>query len=213
MSSQIIASSSHDTSSALKNVKMQVASADNEPLSELSKPRTVLFEADNDAVAVRPIIASSENFCTPQNILGSDVLIPHMNQLESNAIGTKDKIKVLAKEAPKYIPKPRTALFQGSEDDEPMAPQIIAACVDKKKCNNSKNSDGNDVKNLSVIKLGAFCFDVNQNIMKKGFLSSTASIARKVIFGGANNLRKKKEIQSGGIIHIVGSVHVEINQT
>ena len=97
--------------------------------------------------------------------------------------------------------------------DEPMAPQIIAACVDKKKCNNSKNSDGNDVKNLSVIKLGAFCFDVNQNIMKKGFLSSTASIARKVIFGGANNLRKKKEIQSGGIIHIVGSVHVEINQT
>ena len=76
-----------------------------------------------------------------------------------------------------------------------------------------KNSDGNDVKNLSVIKLGAFCFDVNQNIMKKGFLSSTASIARKVIFGGANNLRKKKEIQSGGIIHIVGSVHVEINQT
>ena len=128
MSSQIIASSSHDTSSALKNVKMQVASADNEPLSELSKPRTVLFEADNDAVAVRPIIASSENFCTPQNILGSDVLIPHMNQLESNAIGTKDKIKVLAKEAPKYIPKPRTALFQGSEDDEPMAPQIIHAC-------------------------------------------------------------------------------------
>jgi len=100
-----------------------------------------------------------------------------------------------------------------SVHDEPMAPQIIAACVDKKKCNNSKNSDSNDVKNLSVIKLGAFCFDVNQNIMKKGFLSSTASIARKVIFGGANNLRKKKEIQSGGIIHIVGSVHVEINQT
>ena len=107
----------------------------------------------------------------------------------------------------------RSRCLRSVASDEPMAPQIIAACVDKKKCNNSKNSDGNDVKNLSVIKLGAFCFDVNQNIMKKGFLSSTASIARKVIFGGANNLRKKKEIQSGGIIHIVGSVHVEINQT
>ena len=133
--------------------------------------------------------------------------VGHHSKKDENIIDTKMKKPV------ELIPKPRTALFQGGEVDESMAPQIIAACVDKKKCNNSKNSDGNDVKNLSVIKLGAFCFDVNQNIMKKGFLSSTASIARKVIFGGANNLRKKKEIQSGGIIHIVGSVHVEINQT
>jgi len=133
--------------------------------------------------------------------------VGHHSKKDENIIDTKMKKPV------ELMPKPRTALFQGGEDDEPMVPQIIAACVDKKKCNNSKNSDGNDVKNLSVIKLGAFCFDVNQNIMKKDFLSSTASIARKVIFGGANNLRKKKEIQSGGIIHIVGSVHVEINQT
>ena len=133
--------------------------------------------------------------------------VGHHSKKDENIIDTKMKKPV------ELMPKQRTALFQGGEDDESMAPQIIAACVDKKKCNNSKNSDGNDVKNLSVIKLGAFCFDVNQNIMKKGFLSSTASIARKVIFGGANNLRKKKEIQSGGIIHIVGSVHVEINQT
>ena len=51
---------------------------------------------------------------------------------DENIIDTKMKKPV------ELMPKPRTALFQGGEDDEPMAPQIIAACVDKKKCNNSK---------------------------------------------------------------------------
>ena len=82
-------------------------------------------EADNVDVAVRSPIASSENFCTRHNILVSDVLNPHMIQLGHIAVGTKDnaKITVIAQEAPKYIPKPRTTLFQGRENDEPRAPQ------------------------------------------------------------------------------------------
>ena len=203
MSSQIIALSSHDTSSALKNVKMQVASADNEPLSELSKPRTVLFEADNDAVAVRPIIASSENFCTPQNILGSDVLIPHMNQLESNAIGTKDKIKVLAKEAPKYIPKPRTALFQGSEDDEPMAPQIIHAC----KSGIISNMITGVPLDLSRLKFGAIHFvEKYSNSMAK---FTSMGLSSNIIFRGATF--KGEEIMKPKNIYIeVGSKQGDI---
>ena len=92
---------------------MQVASSNNEPFIEISKPQTVLFEADNVDVAVRSPIASSENFCTRHNILVSDVLNPHMIQLGHIAVGTKDnaKITVIAQEAPKYIPKPRTTLF------------------------------------------------------------------------------------------------------
>jgi len=203
MSSQIIASSSHDTSSALKNVKMQVASADNEPLSELSKPRTVLFEADNDAVAVRPIITSSENFCTPQNILGSDVLFPHMNQLESNAIGTKDKIKVLAKEAPKYIPKPRTALFQGSEDDEPMAPQIIHAC----KSGIISNMITGVPLDLSRLKFGAIHFvEKYSNSMAK---FTSMGLSSNIIFRGATF--KGEEIMKPKKIYIeVGSKQGDI---
>ena len=52
----------------------------------------------------------------------------HHSKKDENIIDTKMKKPV------ELIPKPRTALFQGGEVDESMAPQIIAACVDKKKC-------------------------------------------------------------------------------
>jgi len=100
--------------------------------------------------------------------------------------------------------------------DEPMAPQIIAACVNKKKCNNSKNSDSNDVKNLSVIKLGAFSFGVKQNLMKEGSLAGTATLSDKIIFNG-DNLHKEQDMcefkkppdPRGRYIHI-GCVRVNI---
>jgi len=91
-----------------------------------------------------------------------------------------------------------------------MAPQIIAACVDKKKCNNSKNSDGNNVKNLSVIKFGSF--DVNRSNMKEGIISSKATFSKKLIFKGDNLLKKivgKKEVKQ---YIIVGRMQVEITQ-
>ena len=40
------------------------------------------------------------------------------------------------------MPKPRTALIQGGEDDEPMASQIAMACQHERKYIVSNNSDG-----------------------------------------------------------------------
>ena len=130
--------------------------------------------------------------------------VGHHSKKDENIIDTKMKKPV------ELMPKPRTALFQGGEDDEPMAPQIIAACVDKKKCNNSKNSDGNNVKNLSVIKFGSF--DVNRSNMKEGIISSKATFSKKLIFKGDNLLKKivgKKEVKQ---YIIVGRMQVEITQ-
>ena len=104
----------------------------------------------------------------------------------------------------------RSRCLRSVASDEPMAPQIIAACVDKKKCNNSKNSDDNNVKNLSVIKFGSF--DVNRSNMKEGIISSKATLSKKLIFKGDNLLKKivgKKEVKQ---YIIVGRMQVEITQ-
>jgi hypothetical protein len=78
---------------------------------------------------------------------------------EGNIIVTKMNKPV------EIMPKPRTALFQGREDDEHIAPQII--------------------------QLGSFIFDANKTIMmKEGALANTATLETKLIFGG-NNLHKE----------------------
>jgi hypothetical protein len=82
------------------------------------------------------------------------------------------------KEAAKTVPKPRLALFQGKEDDEPMAPQVI----------------GNNIKEPSFIKLGAFSFDSWKNMTKDwialGFLSCfSSSFLSRFICPGPYNLR------------------------
>ena len=71
-------------------------------------------------------------------------------------------------------------------------------------------SDGNNVKNLSVIKFGSF--DVNRSNMKEGIISSKATFSKKLIFKGDNLLKKivgKKEVKQ---YIIVGRMQVEITQ-
>jgi len=48
----------------------------------------------------------------------------------------------LKKENVEIMSKPRTALFQGGEDDEPMVPQIVTDDDHVKKCFISNNADG-----------------------------------------------------------------------
>ena len=85
----------------------------------------------------------------------------HHNKKDENVIFTKMKTPV------EFMPKPRTALFQGEENDEHIAPQII--------------------------QLGSFKFDANKTIiMKEGVLANTATMETKLIFQG-NNLHNKIE--------------------
>ena len=60
----------------------------------------------------------------------------------------------------KFISKTRTAFFQGREDDEHMASQII--------------------------QFGSFLFDAKKSNMKEGVLSNTATLGAKLIFQGIN---------------------------
>ncbi|RLN21703.1 hypothetical protein C2845_PM07G10890 [Panicum miliaceum] len=92
--------------------------------------------------------------------------VGHHNKKDENIIVTMMKKPV------EIMPKPRTALLQGGEDDEHLAPQII--------------------------QLGSFIFDANKTIMmKEGVLANTATLETKLIFRG-NNLHegeKKQETQ------------------
>jgi len=127
-----------------------------------------------------------------------------MNQLESNAIGTKDKIKVLAKEAPKYIPKPRTALFQGSEDDEPMAPQIIHAC----KSGIISNMITGVPLDLSRLKFGAINFD--EKYSKNMDKITRADLSSNIICSGVNCHKKREEKKERKYIFI-GAMQVYVD--
>ena len=70
-------------------------------------------------------------------------------------------------------PKPRTALFQGGEDDEHIAPQII--------------------------QLGSFIFDENKTIMmKEGVLANTATLETSLFFKGIICTREKRSKKYSG---------------
>ena len=89
--------------------------------------------------------------------------VGHHSKKDENIISTRMKKPV------EIMPKPRTALFQGGEDDEHIAPQII--------------------------QLGSFIFDANKTIMmKEGVLANTATLETKLIFQG-NNLHKGEKKQ------------------
>ena len=83
------------------------------------------------------------------------------NKKDGNIIVTKMKKSV------EIMAKPRTALFQGREDDEAMARQVI--------------------------QFGLFSFDAKQNVMKARNIDFTATMPNSIIFRGAN-LSKEKEL-------------------
>jgi hypothetical protein len=82
---------------------------------------------------------------------------------------TNDRAYCQLKEAIKFVSKPRTALLQGGEDDEPMAPQII--------------------------QFGSFLFNAKKSKLKKEFLANVSSSKTKLIFQG-NNLCKEENNQN-----------------
>jgi len=83
------------------------------------------------------------------------------NKDDENIVATKMERPV------EIMLKPRTALFQGREDDDPMARQVN--------------------------QFGSFSFDVKQNMMKAGNIDFTTTMPTLIIFCGAN-LSKEKEL-------------------
>ena len=75
--------------------------------------------------------------------------------------------------AAEITPKSRTALFQGREDDEPMARQVI--------------------------QFGSFLFDAKINKMKEGILANTTRFGTKFIFQGINLCKQEMVFHVGSI--------------
>jgi hypothetical protein len=90
----------------------------------------------------------------------------------------------------KCMSKPRLALFQGREDDEPMAPQVnISASID---LSAPDDLSGNNMKDFSLIQFGAFSSDVRQYMKKELDLSCTPVISTKLFFMRINLLKKQE---------------------
>jgi hypothetical protein len=102
----------------------------------------------------------------------------------------------------KYMSKPRTALFQGREDDEPMAHR------DSHKCKSSiiSNIAANNSLKSSDIEFGAIIFykKYSENMMEK---FTVAGLSSKIYFGNTTLLKRKDDITlrkyvcSGSIFH------------
>jgi len=123
---------------AARKVEVLVTSIDNDSPMELTEPKT-FFNGGTDDVAINSTIAISENSCTNSNIWAGTSLKLHGTRLgcpaadmEGNGPIMVDSIKCTStnngadsriNEAIDNNSKPRTALFQGGENDEPMAGQ------------------------------------------------------------------------------------------
>jgi len=139
---------------ASRKVEVLVTSIDNDSPMELTEPKT-FFNGGTDDVAINSAIAISENSCTNTNILAGTSVKLHGTRLgcpaadmKGNGPSMADATKCTStnncansriNEAIDNNSKPRTALLQGGENDEPMAGQ------------NNSGSNSLDVKNDSII--------------------------------------------------------------
>ena len=125
-----------------------------------------------------------------KEILETDPILyhdgPYIVDLKDNGqimhVATNDPANYRINEAIGSNSKPRTALFQGGEDDEPMVHQNI--------------------------NLGAFTVCVEHNIMKEGIFNLDG-LSSSLIFKGAEFFRKEEKEKAREYVNI-GSMHVEI---
>jgi len=189
---------------AAGKVEVLVASIDNDSSKELIEPQT-FFNGGTDDVAINSTIAISENSCTNTNILAGTSMKLHGTRMGCPAAdmkgnGPSNGANSQISEAIDNNSKPRTALFQGGEDDELMAPQNIAANVI---VNNGKDSiilDSNSPTNPLLIKIGELCFDVKHDEEEK-FLAAVSSVQPHMLIFKEINLCKqvKKFLQNGSM--------------
>ena len=107
--------------------------------------------------------------------------VGHHSKKDENIIFTKMMKPV------EIIPKPRTALLQGGEDDEPITPHIIStpnSCVISSKTDNS-------YLNCPVLQFGAIHFDLEHSGNRAKFASS--GLSSNIIFNGAVLLKNEEK--------------------
>jgi hypothetical protein len=168
----------------------------NESSSNISETTTVFLQAGKEGVAITSV--------TDPNILVGGLMKPDVKQSSSNAFDlTHDQqVMVVTKEkglSMNTMSKPRTALFQGREDDELMAPRIILACDTSLVPKFIRARDG---ISYSTMQFGGFSIDMKQTKMAQGGeLDATLALSSRIFVG--NNLRQKygkKFVQIGSML-------------
>ena len=120
--------------------------------------------------------------------------VGHHSKKDEDIIVTKTKKQV------QIIPKPRTALIQEEENDEPMDHQVISKKTDEN-CSN--------VINKFTIQFGSFLCELKESNMKKGNVVSDTSMASRLIFERTNLFKYKRKMKSKSFI-LIGAMHVEV---
>ena len=117
--------------------------------------------------------------------------VGHHSKKDENIIDTKMKKPV------ELMPKPRTALFQGGEDDEPMARQI------------SSVGNSSSISNMEIgLKFGDILFDEKYDKNMEKFTS--AGLSSNILFRGVNCHKKEEEKKKRKYIYI-GAMQVDID--
>jgi hypothetical protein len=119
-------------------------------------------------------IVSKSQFGSQSNCLQHDKIM----KVKDVTVPTMEK-------SVEIIPKPKTALFQGREDDEPMAPQII--------------------------KFGSFLFSAKKSKSKREILANVSASKTKLIFQGNNFCKEDKNQGNKSSKYIfIGTMQVDI---
>ena len=177
-------------------------------------------------MAINSTIAISENSCTNTNILVGTSAKLHGTRfgcpaadMKGNGPSMVDGIKCTStnngadsriNEAIDNNSKPRTALFQGGENDEHMAGQINSGSNSLDVNIDSIISSSNNLKARSFIKFGAFSVDVKQ-MWKAEKIDSMVTLPTKIIFRGVNFHKKMEEKKQRKYFYI-GAMEVDVHE-
>ena len=145
----------------------------------------------NSSVIIHCLGESCDASKSPIQFGSLSYFVGHHSKKDENIIFTEMKKPV------ELMPKPRTALFQGGEDDEPMARQI------------SSVGNSSSISNMEIgLKFGAILFDEKYGKNMEKFTSS--GLSSNILFRGVNCHKKEEEKKKRKYIYI-GAMQVDID--
>ena len=202
LSSEIIA-----CESSSKGLNSMVASA--RTFDDISNDVTDKAQLVNTEIHDPPMqIASAADALKVGERENLSLVMSSKYPFENETLMDHDSVPILASKSSEVVDfnsKPRTALFQGGEDDEHMAPQII----DTENYYVNSNKSIGDFSKSSGIRFGGFYLVEKYIKRNKGICAS--DVPPSSILSIEANLRQKQEMKSRRFIHI-GRVAVEINE-
>ena len=145
----------------------------------------------NSSVIIHCLGESCDASKSPIQFGSLSNFVGHHSKKDENIIFTEMKKPV------ELMPKPRTALFQGGEDDEPMARQI------------SSVGNSSSISNMEIgLKFGAILFDEKYGKNMEKFTS--AGLSSNILFRGVNCHNKEEEKKKRKYIYI-GAMQVNVD--